>query len=339
MACSPSTLLTLLTLPSDVFQGVLAHLYDDYNAMHALAASHPRFAKEAARFRENFALPGLLPGTKWSTYPREELLCTSKSNGSDDATALKVAKSSSPGHAQFILETPLKIFNVYWTVRLTRFVGRTLEIGVARHHRDYAVISESAVRFDCAGRLLVGAKRLGFGRVFQQGDVLTVIYLASSRSILFLDEDTAMGPPIDLTGLLKGREITLRLYVRFGNIAGECVTVYGYKAKFIGDFENSHQHWTQPTTLPPTHGCVVVVTWKDDEWYAVPLDPNIATLDNLRSEIGTRSGLDPNAFELIINNTRLVAGQATLAELGIQIDPKTGSQRRDILMSVPHLVS
>lgn len=329
---------SLLTLPSDVLHRVMLHLIADSRALQALSQTHPKLARALTPFRQNLSFPLFVGAFSWTAYPTE-LLDVHSSHGRGGPKHFEVRRTSCPGHAHVILDIPLLQFNFHWAFELKRFRGRILEMGVAAWHKGGSVASENCVLFDCAGRVGFGGRKRSFGRIFQEGEIVGFVYHAQSRSLFVLDWKCAMGPPIVLKHIITHHHSVLRPYLKFGNIPYDCVAMHSGRIKSIGGLDASYQNWVWPSVLPKAHGCVVVVTWKEDTWYALRLDPKVATLDHLRLEVAVRSGLKAGSFELIMNRTRLNRGKATLAELGIHIDPSTGSHSHDILMSVPHLVS
>lgn len=283
-----------------------------------------------------------------------------RGQGDYPPTDLFLEKGGLPSHAHAHLAAPLSCYSAHWRIDIVRFRGRAIEVGVTARRHSAFVVKDQSVFFDCAGRISVCGCRQTYGRTFTAGESVGVVYDASTNSLLFLDDGMAMGPPISLDQLTPGckpgdrrasgghagtvdvrrRKGELWAYVKFGNVPGDAVHVRsGRSVRCIAGLADTYSRWRRPIGRIEEDGQVVVVTWNDCVWYAMPLDPMTHTLNDLRLALATRTNLKTSEIELIMNRRRLEDDSATLRELGIVINPRTGSHDHDILLSVPHLVS
>jgi hypothetical protein len=325
---------TLQALPADVLARILGLLAASPRSIAALAAAHPALAAAVRPFAAGVAAFGVR-----LTLRRAAAALDVREHA--DRRALRLRKTSLPAHAHAVLGVPLAGYGVHWTVCLRRFAGRSVEVGVTAAPDGRFVDGERSVFFDCAGRLGLGGRRqVTYGRALCEGESVTVVYDPRERALLFLDRGVAMGPPV-LLAMVAGVAGAAELwpYVKFGNVPGECVEVSSVGTRALGDVRESYAGWRRPVGCSPVDGCVVVVTWHESVWYAVRVDPRVATLAGLRAELARRTGLPPQSMDLIMDRRRLCGEGETLEELGVFIDASTGSHKYDVLLSVPHLVS
>lgn len=336
---SQSNRATLTCLPRDVLNRVLIHLAASPSSLGALSLTHPALFASISVFTSSSTPPRLpslalpLNVSEFSISPASSLSITRTSS-----TSLTITKSPTPGLAHVVFPHVLHHHALHWSVTPLVTTARTLTVGITTTRNPHFLLRKQSVRYDFAGRLQLPFRaRQTYGRTFRPSETLTLVYDPHERSLLLLDNNVAMGPPVVLASLLTYPDTPFYPFIAFGITAGESVSISATGIRAFGDVRESHSHWQRP---PGVHdGCVMVVTWEDRVWYALRVQPEVTTLAAFRKVLAGRAGVDPEEMDLIMNRRRLKGEESTLEELGIVIDESTGTHKFDILLSVPHLVS
>lgn len=258
---------------------------------------------------------------------------------SGNGRELVIRKTSTAGDGYVLFDRCIAGTSSYWQFRIERLRGNRIDVGVATPHafRFATVERRSSWSFDCFGRVSLAGERRAYGRQMRKGDMVGVLYDAGRRSLLFLDNGVCMGE-VELEGVGDGK-VHLLPFVYVPYHEGEAVTlVEGGGPVDVRAVREGAQRWRRPVGLS-FEGCVIVQTWEPRLWYAIPVR-EVRTVAGLWREVARRHGMSAELFELIYEGRRLpMVHGVRLEEVGIAIDARTGTNRADVLLSVPHIVS
>lgn len=255
---------------------------------------------------------------------------------------LNVCKTRLPGDAHMVFEHDVSQTSTFWEVRLDEFRGHRVEIGVAKPgaFRFGMVERASSWSFDCFGRACIAGYRRTYGRHMCTGDVIGVVYDAARGVLAFLDRGVSMGALV-IRRYRSTPHSPLYPFIYFPCFQGESVSILRPPMSVIdlARIHDSARLWSRPKGLA-YDGHIIVSSWEELVWYAIPADTNSMTLAQLWKELEKQYGMPMHLFELIFNGRRLPnRADLKLCDVGIRIDERTGSCRSDILLSVPHIIS
>lgn len=326
---------TLQTIPHDIQLQILLHLHDSSpSTIYSLSQTTRRLSTLTRTIRHagETALPVTLSS---HALLHPGISAVSNANG------LTLRKTARPGDALVIFDRDISATCAYWQLRLHRFKGHRIDVGVATldAFRFGSVERASSWSFDCFGRASLAGRRRTYGRQMREGDVLAIVFDFSRGTLSFLDQGVSMGALNIRRPCQEGPP--LFPFVYFPYHEGEAVSLINRVSDPISmaHMYHSEARWCRPPGLP-YDGKIIVHTWEEHTWYAFEVDCATTTLAVLWNLVQERHGLAMHLFELICSGDRLENTEdKTLEDAGIAIDRRTGTCRNDILLSVPHIVS
>lgn len=353
---------TLTDLPDDTIYFIMILIQDDGSSLRYLAQTCTTIYKLFHNLRLGglFAQPVRLPKpavaprgldlTMSPTPARHPVHCartarldTTLNDDSYPNEALQIRKNSTPGVAYIKFEYDVTQISSAWSVRLDKFHGTRIEIGIATQDafRFNTVERASSWMFDSFGRANCAGSHRTFGRAMRAGETITVIYDVSRKLLSFHDQSTSMGS----LRINTPNGIPLCPFIYFPALSDETVTVFqpGRVVINLAHLYASAQEYARRVAESPQTakiGRLIVLTWDDRIWYSVKVDIQTTSLAQLWKIIETRHGMPMHLFELIFKGRRLPNSDSlNLHHVGIHFDKTTGSCSSDILLSVPHIVS
>lgn len=327
---------TFLTLPSEIILQILSYASTDPQTLTSVALTNLRLSRLIRSIRRGgqYALHVDL-----SNEVVSERFSVSKPGPTTSSHGfVTLTKNSEPGHGYAPFNYNILSCSVHWSFRLDRFTGNRIDIGVARLNGPESASSWS---FDCFGRVSVKGKVITYGRRMQTGDVVGILYNYALRTLSFLDNGVSMGSiELEPDAIAFDNDHALLPFVYIPHLEGESVTLLGSSSVLdLRLAESKAKLWKRPTGLR-CDSMVIVHTWDDRVWYAIDEDCETTTLRRMFIILEERHGVARDQFELISDGRRLKnTNSKTLRDVGIFVDERTGTCVRDILLSVPHLVS
>ena len=329
-------------LPTDVLLRILTHLQcASPNALTDVALTNVRLSQIVSSIRRGGQYS--LNFDPSSHAKLDNGVCVKELRNSEGSLFFTYTKNETPGFSVFMYMFDVAARSSHWSFRLNKFKGNRIDIGVARlkAFRFHSVERASSWSFDCFGRVTVMGKTRTYGRRMQEGDVVGVVYDYSSKTLSFLDNGISMGKiNIEQPGTSCPEDHKLIPYVYLPYVQGESISmVLPSEVLDLDSVHRSEKIWRKPSGLR-YDSMVIVTTWEERLWYAIDVDCETTTLRELWQILEKRHSMSMELFELISNGKRLEnTYKKTLRDVGIYVDPRTGSCRYDILLSVPHIVS
>ena len=196
------------------------------------------------------------------------------------------------------------------------------------------------------------------GERVRAGDRLGVVYLASRHAVGFTLNGALMAPPTllprDAAIPASPRGRRLHFYARFDCVAGTAARVVRERAAPLDTaclLASAEHYVPRPPEGPPT--LLVRTVGPDSYGFVVPLSPE-ATVAELQEMVLSHLGVDNfHSVELRVtghacaSGTRLLNGPfaqcdpatTRLCDVGLGYEKGSGCQLRDLLVSMPHLIS
>lgn len=353
---------TLTDLPDDTIYFIMILIQQDGSSLRYLAQTCITIYKlfNNLRLAGLFALPVRLPippvtprgldltvsstSVKRPAHgTRTAKLDTTLHDDSYPNEAVRIRKNSNPGVAYIKFEYDITQTSSAWSVRLDKFHGTRIEIGIASHDafRFNTVERASSWMFDSFGRANCAGFRRTFGRAMHPGETITIIYDVSRKLLSFHDQSTSMGS----LRVNTSDGVPLYPFVYFPALSDETVTVMQPSRVVVNlahlyTTAQAYARRAAESSQTAKIGRLIVLTWDDRIWYSVKVDIRTTTLAQLWKVIESRHGMPMHLFELIFKGRRLPNSESlNLHHVGIHFDKITGSCSSDILLSVPHIVS
>ncbi len=322
---------TLIDLPLEVLQRIVWYLINDDPAS---ADEAVRTLGGTCRSLRRSARHILRSGAAFPINPRITHITEDHVRVSRSGT---LRRSGGHGHALVLFEFLPKTLSVIWYFQIRSLNGRRIDIGVTSSSALTSgthVTRAKATLFDCFGRVHVLGKARTYGRQMVAGDVVGVAFDPLSRSVRFLEGTSqSMGDPLDVP------DGELVPFVYFGEKKSEALTILRVKpAERIPRRLTSSHLWKRRKGLPFAN-CLIVSTWEETVWYALPVCWKTTTLYEVFVELAQRQSFAVEQIQLLHCQQLLLPECITLEEAGIELDERTGTHAHDIHLSVPHLVS
>lgn len=322
---------SLELLPHDILLAIISHLHN-FGSQHtqALALTCKRLYLAVRSITRHGDIALSLNLSRRISNPGPGISIKSTSSG------VSFQKNGVPGDAFLMFDRCICGTSSFWRFRIDRFCGLRIEIGVARPaaFRHGTVERAKSWSFDCFGRVCVAGEQRTFGRQMKVGDVVGVLYDAKGERLCFMDNGISMGV---IEGVGRGQ---LLPFIYLPYVKGEQVTLLNSGATLsVSSVLGGGQKWRRVMGLQ-WEECIIVQTWNEKVWYGLRMDPETSTLAELWCMLEDRVGMRRELFELIWDGKRLGWSEhITLSQVGIHIDQRTGTCKKDILLSVPHIVS
>lgn len=321
----------LLTLPPDVLQLLVAHLAEaDTRSVAALGCTCSALRKFIAQYRNGESALPLSPRLDKSFGRGVDAIYTSD--------GVRLRKNNVAGDGIALLCVVPRCIATYWEFEIERFRGRRIELGLTTKNalRFGSIDRRESWSFDCFGRANVAGMRRTYGRQMKEGDVVGIVYDIFKKEMYVLDNGVPMGAlPVHNT---RGGELYPYVYLPYYPDESVVVRRGTRVPRCLKTIAEGVKNWRKPDGLP-YDGRLIVSTWNDTVWYAVPVTPDTTTIEELWLELAVRQSRHPDQLDLIHNGRHLVRSTLTLHQEGIVVDNHTGTYAFDVLVTIPHLVS
>lgn len=251
----------------------------------------------------------------------------------DTAGDVVIKRAGAPGHALVVFSSVPTSVAVTWWFRVEKLAGRRIDIGVATVEcvRSGSLQRAHATLFDCFGRAHVQGVAHPYGRQMRTGDLIGVM-LHSGR-VRFLDGYQTMGPPLPVP---VGACVPV---VYFGAQCNEALTLVRLSGRdCVSRVASDPALWKRLKDLPYDRR-LIVSTWDEEVWYALAVCWTTTTIEDVFHELAHRQKLAPDQLQIIYRGKCLQGLNATLQEVEIVLDERTGTHAHDLHLSIPHLVS
>ena len=299
-------------------------------------------------------------------------LCCSDGVVRWDASTGTLRKTSRLGNPVIVFAQPLCRRSLLLELQLEHLptVGG-IQVGVLRD-APYSANGEVLHWFDGAGRV---NSRDGsndfivslFGERLRSGDKLGVCYLAAERAVGFtLNDGGLMGPPLPLPP--PDSQLSLRFYCRFDCVEGTEARVIRSRTALLDSaslIASAAAYVPRPPCAPADRTVLVRTLGPDSRCFVIAIDPERATVSELHEQVLIALKVDAwHVVELRVteartsSGTRLIYGErerdphdrsgvrltldpkrTLLCDAGIGFDSASGNQLRDVLVSLPHMIS
>ena len=353
---------TLDTLPIEVVQQILSVAASTTTA-DALSLTNSGLCRTVSNATADVLLP------VFSLPQREIGMCCPAAVVALDGDTLR--KTARLGHAMVVFAERLGQRDAILELEILELPAwGALQVGILTSGADGKIGSlGSSVGwcrrwFDGVGRVHErdgerdGVEKVSMcGERAQVGDKLGVCYFASTNEVGFALNGALMGPALPLPLPPRNEDRRLHFFARFDCVEGTVARVVSERTAPIdrATIRASADAYV-PRTPPGPTTLLARTVGPDSRCLEIPIETSYdeCTVADLQKGVLYAIGADEwHEVELRVpdetrvSGTRLINGYAAdaswkgrkLAEVGIGFEPRTGCQERDVLVSVPHLIS
>jgi len=246
-----------------------------------------------------------------------------------------LVKNSRPGFGTFVGAEPANAYNTLFELRVERFAGVNLEVGLApaSAFSGGGLHKSRAWLFDCWGRKSHRGTSSAYGAKLRPGDRLGVLFNHAAKSLTFLHNDISMGTAF--TGVKTQQPLFPVVSMPF--LPGEAVTLLepSRACRDLLPLEATHAHWVCPPH-PDDDKLVVETMWYSS--FRLALDMSVLTVRRLKEVMAGLTGYDKESLCVIVDGKHCADDKHLAADCKVHFGPNH-THVPHVLLSIVHAMS